>query len=108
MAESAVKDVEETICKNALRELYEAMENLCDAIGEAMALIADAFFQTVRPVLDSILNLIGIGAIVAARVYAAASRKELYYMTRAKKLRVRKKYYNRVKKRIARRKEIKA
>ena len=29
-------------------------------------------------------------------------------MTRAKKLRVRKKYYNRVKKRIARRREIKA
>ena len=54
------------------------MENLSNAIGEAMALIADAFFQTVRPVLDSIMNLIGIGAIVAARVYAAASRKELY------------------------------
>ena len=57
MAESAVKDVEETICKNALRELYEAMENPCDAIGEAMALIDDAFFQAVRPVLDSIMNL---------------------------------------------------
>lgn len=100
MAESAVKDVEETICKNALRESYEAMENLSNAIGEAMALIADAFSQVIGPALDAIQ---ANEAAEAARVYAAANRRELYCMTRAKKLRVRKKYYNRVKRRIAKR-----
>ena len=95
--------MEETAWTNALREMQEAVSNFFDAIGEAMGLIADAFSEMIRPALDSVMNLIGIGAIEAACVYAAASRKELYCMTRAKKLRVRKKYYNRVKRRIAKR-----
>lgn len=94
--------MEETAWTNALREMQEAVSNFFDAIGEAMGLIADAFSQVIGPALDA------IQAIEAARVYAAANRRELYCMTRAKKLRVRKKYYNRVKKRIARRREIKA
>lgn len=94
--------MEETAWTNALREMQEAVSNFFDAIGEAMGLIADAFSQVIGPALDA------IQAIEAARVYAAANRRELNCMTRAKKLRVRKKYYNRVKKRIARRREIKA
>ena len=90
MAESAVKDVEETICKNAHREMYEAMENLSNAIGEAMALIADAFSQVIGPALDAIQAIEAAEAAEAARVYAAANRRELYCMTRANKLRVRK------------------
>ena len=65
-----------------------------------MGLIADAFSQVIGPALDAIQ---AIEAAEAARVYAAANRRELYCMTRAKKLRVRKKYYNRVKRRIAKR-----
>lgn len=97
--------MEETVWTNALREMQEAISNFSDAIGEAMGLIADAFPQVIGPALDAIQ---AIEAAEAARVYAAANRRELYCMSRAKKLRVRKKYYNRVKKRIARRREIKA
>ena len=97
--------MEETAWTNALREMQEAVSNFFGTIGEAMGLIADAFPQVIGPVLDAIQ---AIEAAEAARVYAAANRRELHCMTRAKKLRVRKKYYNRVKKRIARRREIKA
>ena len=92
--------MEETAWTNALRERQEAVSNFFDAIGEAMGLIADAFSQVIGPALDAIQ---AIEAAEAARVYAAANRRELHCMTRAKKLRVRKKYYNRVKRRIAKR-----
>ena len=92
--------MEETAWTNALREMQESVSNFFDAIGEAMGLIADAFSQVIGPALDAIQ---AIEAAEAARVYAAANRRELHCMTRAKKLRVRKKYYNRVKRRIAKR-----
>ena len=92
--------MEETVWTNALSEMQEAISNFFDAIGEAVGLIADAFSQVIGPALDAIQ---AIEAAEAARVYAAANRRELYCMTRAKKLRVRKKYYNRVKRRIAKR-----
>lgn len=100
--------MEEIIVENAIRQMQEAIGNFLDAAVKALNLIANAFPQVIRAALDSIQSLNSIGTIDTARVYAAASRKELHYMTHAKKLRVRKKYYNRVKKRIARRKEIKA
>lgn len=103
MAESEVESMEEIIVENAIRQMQEAIGNLLDAAVKALNLIANAFSQVIRAALDSIQSLNSIGTIDTARVYAAASRKELYYMTRAKKLRVRKKYYNRVKRRIAKR-----
>ena len=92
--------MEETAWTHELREMQEAVSNFFGTIGEVMGLIADAFSQVIGPALDAIQ---AIEAAEAARVYAAANRRELYCMTRAKKLRVRKKYYNRVKRRIAKR-----
>ena len=66
---------------------------------------SDLFLNTIKMAREAgALDAIqAIEAAEAARVYAAANRRELYCMTRAKKLRVRKKYYNRVKRRIAKR-----
>lgn len=80
----------------AVREILEAVIPAWDHVVEAVKHITAAFGELVQPVID------GIAAILDSdrAIMAEATPKERHYILHAKRWRVRKKYYDRVRRRV--------
>jgi hypothetical protein len=78
------------------QELLEAIEPAWEHVVEAVKLITAAIGELMQPVID------GIAAILVSdrAIMAEATPKERHYILHAKRWRVRKKYYDRARRRM--------
>ncbi len=78
------------------KALIEAIKPAWEHVTEAVKHITAAFGEMVQPIID------GIAAVLDAdrAVMVAATPKERHYILHAKKWRVRKKYYDRARRRM--------
>lgn len=82
------------------QEILEAVKPAWDHVVEAVKLITAELGELIQPVID------GIAAIRDSdrAIMAEATQKERHYILHAKRWRVRKKYYDRVRRRVLARK----
>ena len=93
-----------------MTDLQEAIDNLSEAAWQFVIALADAISEAALTCYEIMANWQMPESLTAlldySKVLAQATPKELHYINNAKKARTRKKYINRVKRRI--RKEQKA
>lgn len=78
------------------QEILEAVKPAWDHVVEAVKQINAAFGELVQPVIDGIATILGINRAIMAE----ATPQERHYILHAKRRRVRKKYYDRVRRRV--------